>query len=167
MRARWQCASWAWGLLLIAAWGCGDDESNRVAESCGAACRDIANGCAVPVPSSADCSAACELAGGLALDCGEQYAAVIDCATAHPLLACQDSTVSVTVSGDCIAPLSNYLVCAATSVTPICVDLPLQDPTCAAQGLPRASACVGQPPSCVLQAGAVVNAQGVGIFCCS
>jgi MYXO-CTERM domain-containing protein len=151
-------------LLWLAA--CGDDDTDIVANECGAACDAIAGECAVPTPSAGDCSAACTLAGGLAPACADSYAAVIACARARPLLACQDSTVSVTLSGDCLDPLADYLVCAAATITPICVDLPLQNADCVAQGLPRAAACVGTSPGCELQAGAVLDDQGVGVFCC-
>jgi hypothetical protein len=153
-------------LVVAAAYDCGDDDMDDVAGQCGAACDEIAEGCAVPAPRAGDCSAACAFAGGLAPGCTDHYASVIACARDRPLLACQDDTVSVTLSGDCFDPLADYLVCAAASIVPICVDLPLQNSACNDLGLPRAAACVGDLPECALQAGAVVDDQGVGVFCC-
>ncbi|MFI5306282.1 MAG: hypothetical protein ACHQ53_02955 [Polyangiales bacterium] len=152
--------------MSVSLWACGHDGTNSVAGQCGSACADIAHGCAVPAPNVSDCSAACTVAGGLAPACSGQYASVIACARSRPLLACQDRTVSVTIAGDCLAPLADYLVCAANSVVPICVDLPLQNTACNDLGLPRAAACVGESPGCVLQAGAMLDSQGVGLFCC-
>jgi hypothetical protein len=154
------------GLLLACLTACGDDDTDDVGAACGAACDEIASECGVPAPNASDCATACVLVGGLAPECYDPYAEVIACARARPLLACEDDTVSVTVSGDCLAPLGDYLACAAGSIFPICVDLPLQNPSCAAMGRPRAAACVGESPGCELQAGAVLDDQGVGLFCC-
>ena len=161
--------AWTCGLLIAVCTSgaaCGDDDMDDVGAACGSACEAIAGECGVPAPSADDCASACVLVGGLAPGCYDQYASVIACARARPLLACQDSTVSVTVSGDCLDPLSGYLTCAAESISPICVDLPLQNAGCADVGLPRAAACVGEVEDCELQAGAVVDEQGVGVFCC-
>jgi len=160
--------AWACALLMVSISGCGGhDQMNGVAGQCNSACTDIAHGCAaVPAQNVSDCSAACTLAGGLAPACSGQYASVIACARSRPLLACQNRTVSVTIAGDCLTPLADYLACAADSVVPICVDLPLQNSACSDPGQPRSAACVGDSPGCVLQAGAVLDSQGVGLFCC-
>src|SRR5690349_1223533 len=86
-------------VAVAAAYACGDDDMNDVAGQCAAACDEIAEGCAVPTPRAEDCSAACAFAGGLAPGCTDRYASVIACARDRPLLACQDETVSVTLSG--------------------------------------------------------------------
>jgi hypothetical protein len=153
-------------LFIVTISGCGHDQMNGVADQCSSACKDIAHGCAAPAPNASDCSAACTLAGGLAPACSREYTSVIACARSRPLLACQNSTVSVTIAGDCLTPLADYLACAADSIVPICVDLPLQNNACNDPGQPRSAACVGESPGCVLQAGAVLDSQGVGLFCC-
>lgn len=156
-------------VLATAMWvaGCGDDDGASVSDVCESACGDIAGTCGLPAPSESNCATACNVAGGLAPECADQYSAVVSCAQANPALACDGNSVSVTVSGECLDPLAGYLNCAAANILPVCVALPLQNASCQDQGLPRAMACVGTGEGCVLQAGAVINQQsGVGLFCC-
>lgn len=158
-------------VLALCAQGCGDDEAS-VADACNGACGDIATGCALPATSAGDCSFACVLTGSLAPACAAEYGAVLDCARAQPLLACDGQAISVTLSGECLDPLADYLVCAAVTAAtavPTCVELPLETAACADvdRGRPRAMACVTGPAAgCMLQAGAVVNDRGVGVYCC-
>lgn len=167
-KPRWLGAALA---LALGAQGCGDDEAS-VADACNGACGEIATGCALPATSAGDCSFACVLTGSLAPACTAEYGAVLDCARAEPLLACSGQAISVTLSGACLDPLADYLVCAATSAAtavPTCVELPLETAVCtnADRGRPRAMACAPGPAAgCALQAGAVVNDQGVGVYCC-
>lgn len=160
----WTWASCALAFALVTP-GCGDDGTS-VADACNGACGDIATGCALPATSAGDCSFACVLTGSLAPACAAEYGAVLDCARARPLLACDGASISVTLSGECLDPLASYLTCGARTAVPTCVELPLETAACTDRTRPRAMACVGQEPACVLQAGAVVNDQGVGVYCC-
>jgi hypothetical protein len=153
-------------LLLVSFAGCGDDEPSNE-EVCNAACSQSVGSCAPVATLRSNCSTACQVAYSTVPACAAQYRSALACVGGSPFVRCASDSVTVsTTVAQCSDELGSYLGCAAQNIGPACLDAPLGDGDCAAQGpLPHSRVCVGAPEGCRMLEG-TSRSGGVSTFCC-